>query len=464
MNKSISFSLLVALISILFWESNLFSVTPYAMVTKSIWYSQTNASDLIIDPQSPYEFSASVSYDSSVSNIVSASLSGPCGLIPLSKAVSFGNNTKGVGFDEYFKDKSSLDSNYNGGSNKYIFTVNFSNKTDYFTNQFNSEVYAPLPIITATNNCNWSPSGYIMAVDSSRQFTISWPGGASVSNMSTILSIYGIGDFSGLVTNFSSTPQFTFSTNLISQLPKGIVIPVHLLNWINPSSDPWGNAYNTYNRFSIFIPPSLVGEGPLTAVKKNTLTQTNNNNPVDFVPIIGPDGFYSGWDYGPYNFSVSSPLPCTFRNPSRTLFTTSYTSDSGYHYGYSSGAMTKDQMDTLFPNGVYGFSTGQMLNLSGDSYPSAPKVLRVNGGIPSWTNGMLLLDSTKNNTIAWSAYSNSSTAFARGGIEFVDLGSTDYSDLSGNFGSVTNVVLCPIAGMGTLSQTNLVLPNTSVRL
>ncbi len=444
MKKTFKFSLLLAMACIAAIESKATAVSPTSMVTKFIWYSQTNPTVLIIDPQSPYAFGASVSYDASVTNILSANLTGSFGTIPISKAVSFGNNTKGVGFSQYFQDKASLDSNYKGGTNKYIFAVKLPNATNYFTNQFNNEVYAPLPLITATSNCSWSPSGYIMAVDSSKPFTISWPGGANVSNMSTIVSIYGIGSFAGLETNFSGNSQFTFSTNLINQLPKGVVIPVCLLDWINTTSAPWGNAYNTYNRFSIFIPPSLIGSSPLTAIKKNTLTQTNTNNPVDFMPSIGSNGFYDGWDYSPYNFSVSSPLPCTFTNPTGKSFTNSYTGDS---YQYSGGSMTKEQMDAAFPNGLYRFSTGQKLNLTGEAYPVAAKILSVNGVTPTWTNGMLMLNSISNNTISWSAYSNS-ISFAQGGLELLDLGCTDYSDLSGNFGTVTNIIICPAAGLG----------------
>jgi len=120
-------------------------------------------------------------------------------------------------------------------------------------------------------------------------------------------------------------------------------------------------------------------------------------------------------------------------------------------------------MDASFPNGVYNFSTGQNLNLAGDAYPAAAKVLSVNGMIPTWTNGMLLLDSKSNNNIAWSAYSNSSISFVQGGLELIDVGCTDYSDLSGNFGSVTNIVLCPVAGLGKASQTNLMISAGKVK-
>jgi hypothetical protein len=447
--------ILIAIAWIAPCASNSFAATPYAMIIKFIWYSQTNPTALILDPVTPYEFSASVTYDKSVTNIVSAELLGPFGIVPMSKALSFGNNSTGVGYDQYFQDKASLDGIYKSGTNKYIFTVKFPNSTNYFTNQFNNEVYAPLPIITAANNCNWSPSGYIMPVDSSKPFTISWPGGANIANMSTIITINSIGNFTGLGTNFSNSAQFTFSTNLISQLPKGVVIPISISVGINPSIAPWGNGFATYNRFSIFIPPSLTEMTPFTAGKRNILVQTNNSDPLNFTPPVGSNGVYVMWDYSPYNFGVTSPLPCSFTNPAGKAFTNRYNGDS---YGYSGGAMTKVQMDSTFPNGLYSFSTGQKLNLTGDNYPAAAKILSVNGVVPTWEKGMLLLNPTKNNTISWSAYSNS-ISFANAGLEFVDMSCTDYSDLSGNYGSFVNLVICPPAGLGgTLPQTSLLIP------
>jgi hypothetical protein len=294
-----------------------------------------------------------------------------------------------------------------------------------------------------------------MAVDSSKPFTISWPGGNNVANMSTILTINSIGNFTGLATNFSRVSQFTFTTNLINQLPKGVVIPIDISVGINPTRAPWGNWFATYNRFSIFIPPSLTVGNPFTAGKKNILTQTNNNNPIDFTPSIGANGLLGGWDYGPYSFGVSSPLPCSFTNPAGKAFTNRYNGDS---YGYSGGAMTKVQMDSTFPNGLYSFSTGQKLNLASDAYPVAAKILSVNGVAPTWTNGMLMLNSGSSNTISWSTYS-SRIPFVQGGIQYIDLSCTDYSDLSGNYGSVTNVTICPAAGLGSqLAQTNLFVP------
>jgi hypothetical protein len=436
-------------------ESKVFAASPYAMITKNIWYSQTGPSVLILDPQTPYQFLASVTYDKSVSDIVSAELSGPFGTIPMSKALSFGNNSTGVDYDQYFQDKNSLDQTYKGGASKYIFTVTFPNKTNYFTNQFNNEVYAPLPLIATANNCNWSPAGYIMAVDPTKPFTISWPGGSYVANISVYLNINGIGNFTGLATSFSGSSQFTFSTDLISKLPKGVVIPVSISVGINPRVAPWGNGFATFNKFSIFIPPALTELAPFLAGKRNILTQTNNNNPTSFTPIIGPNGQYNRWDYSPYTFGVSSPLQCNFLTPTGTSLTTRYNGDSSY--AYSGGAMTKAQIDAAFPNGLYRFSTGQNLNLTGESYPAAAKILLVNGKTPVWTNGMLQLNSAEENTISWSTYSSSST-FNDAGLETIDMSSVDYSDNSGNYGSFVSTIVCPQAGLGGSSpQTTLVI-------
>jgi len=129
MNKISKYCLLITIVCIAVADSKLFAATPYAMITKSIWYSQKTPSDLIPDPVTPYQFLATVNYDKSVTDIVSAELSGPFGTVPMYKALSFANNSTGVIYEQYFQDKVSLDSTYKGGASEYIFTLKFPNKT-----------------------------------------------------------------------------------------------------------------------------------------------------------------------------------------------------------------------------------------------------------------------------------------------------------------------------------------------
>jgi hypothetical protein len=368
-----------------------------SFVAKRAWYTQVSPNELVLDPIHPYSFGAWANYPKNISMpIENATLSvGGRNPIPMSKALSLSSDTIGVYFEEYFTNYSDLNSSYPDNAS-YAFNVNFASGNNQFNNFFNDSVsYAPKPVISAVSNCVWSGAGYIIVLDPSQPFTVSWPGG---NNLQAIIMIQGgssFPSFPGFSTTLSNETSFTFTTDLINSLPSNTIIPVLFEDWIDPTNEPWGNAYNNYNTFGIFIPKAPFLETPLDLGKNHVLLQTDVS-PVDYVPSMGVNGTYYGWDRGPFSFTVTSPQMCSITTPNNITLPTKVNADG---YNYSSGGMTKSAMDSAYPNGIYKISSGQNLSLPKDSYPSIPKVLSVNGRPAQWANGHLLLKSGKKHTI-----------------------------------------------------------------
>ncbi|GEM_PF-1534323 len=420
-------------------------------ISKAAWYNQngSNASNLVLDPSQPYSVTASAQcLQSLATSIVSATLTLPSGTTPIFKALSMGSNTGGAIYTPYFLSINDMNTFCPAGS-KGVFSINISGQTNYFTNIIGADVFPPPPLISIVSNAVWTPQGYIMIQDPNKAFTISWPG---TSDLQSGLTIYSIGSFNGFSTN--NTPnatQFTFSTNLINQLPTGVVIPVKFNEW---------KTQGNFNSFAIFIPPSLFGSNPCTLFKQHSYEQTN----VSALKEYNPQGAqksdcYNIGNYGPYSFQVISPLPASFTPPTGTSIPLKVSSDG---YSYSGGALTKLQLDSQFSNGTYTFSTGQKLLLPSDSYPIAPQITSVNGKAPIWTNGILQLAANSSNNIVWSVFSGYAP-FTQCGLEIISFESTDYTDWgnlsSASGGGTTNFIICPAVGIGGNSLvTNLALP------
>ena len=430
------------------------SIITNTWISKSAWYSQngSNSSNLVLDPQQPYNLLAwAQCAQNHATSIVSATLTLPGGSVPMFKALSLGANTRGTIFSEYFTNISDMNALCPAGSNA-VFSINILGGTTNFTNVMGSDIYPPAPLISTVSNAVWSQQGYIIILNPQQPSTISWP---SANGLQSGLEIYGGLGFGGFQTNNLPDNTYTFSTNLINQLPTGVVIPVLLNNWI-------GGGEGCFNNFAIFIPPSLFSGNPLTVFKQHNLLQTNQSSIVDYIPKVAPMGDYFGTGYGPYTFTVESPLPSSFTTPTRATYT-NLIHPGGYCY--SSGAMTKSQLDSAFPNGIYNFSTGQQLSLPSDKYPNTntpQQVLLVNGKAPVWTNGMLQLTAGTTNNIAWSGFSGYAP-FTNCGFESIQFSPSDNADW-GNIsnasgGGETNITICPAAGIGgSKLVTNLVLP------
>jgi hypothetical protein len=452
MKKHLPFVL--ALIALILGEAksaSASSIITNTSISKSAWYFQngSNPSNLVLDPNQPYSVTASAECVQNLStSIVSATLTLPSGTTPIFKALSMGDNTGGVIYTPYFLSTNDMNTFCPAGSNG-VFSINISGKTNYFTNVIGTDVFPPPPLILAVSNAVWTPQGYIMVQNPNIAFTISWPG---TNGLQSGLTIYSIGNFNGFSTN--NTPnatQFTFSTNLINQLPTGVVIPVKFNEWTTQ-----GN----FNSFAIFIPPSLFGSNPCTLFKQRSYEQTNASGLKEYNPQVAQKSdCYNIGNYGPYSFQVISPLPASFTTPAGTSIPLQVSSGG---YSYCGGALTKLQLDSKFPSGTYTFATGQKLSLPSDCYPTAPQITSVNGKAPIWTNGMLQLTVNSSNNIVWSDFSGYAP-FTQCGLEGVSFGSTDYTDWgnlsSDSGGGTTNFIICPAAGIGGNSLvTNLALP------
>ena len=344
-------------------------------ISKSAWYAQNGptSKDLVLDPVQPYVLTANAQCaQSSAGSIISATVTFPSGSIPMFKAKSLGSNTGGVILEEFFTNKTDMDAVCPIQSS-VVFSINVLGQVTNYTQSLAPDVYPQPPLINIDSNGFWSSQGYIIVQNPQQPVTISWPKG---NNLYSSLKIGN--SFS---TPTTSGNNFTFSANLLSQLPTGVILPILLNQWIA------GAAGGCFNNFAIYIPPTpppLFSGTPLLAAKQHLLVQTNTNSLADYIPKIAPKGDYYQSGYGPYSFDITGPQLHSVTTPKQTVI---YSKVSQNGYSYSSGALSKAQLDSQFTNGVYSFSTGQRLSITGDMYPNPPKIISVNGKAPLWSNG-----------------------------------------------------------------------------
>lgn len=414
---------------------------------KSACYTQTGPSseDLVLDPAEPYVFRADAQCaQGNATLITSATLTVPRGTTPMFKARSLGSNIGGVVFEEHFTNKMDMDTAFPMGSNAVI-AVNISGKTNYYTNPIELGNYPLPPLIHIDDNGFWSPQGYIIVQNPKQAMTISWP---PTKDLQSSLNIGGI-----ISTNSTNVTTFTFSTNLLSQLPTGVIIAIMLDQSISNAT------VGCNNTFAIYIPPPLFNGDPLFVVKKHHQIQTNTNTLVDYTPKIAPKGDYYLSGYGPYSFDVKGPVSNTIFTPNGLKL---YSKVSQGGYKYSSGALkSRSQLDSNFESGVYTFSSGQKLTLTGDVYPDSPRIVAVNGKAPIWSNGMLVLSSTQTNNIVWSSFNAVNASFNDSGVEAIQLYPAAFADMGSYTGQYFGKLVCPPLGLGgtNLVTNHIIQPN-----
>lgn len=426
------------------------SVITNTWISKSAWYTQTGPapSNLVLEPSQPYSVVAVAECDkSAATNLTSASLNADLKSIPMFKALSLGENTRGFIYQAYFKEKQAMDIAFPSGSNT-VMAVSIQGNTNYYTNTVGADVYPPAPLISIVSNGIWSPQGYIVVLDPRQPLEISWP---SEANQSSSITMYSIDGFTGFETNLPNA-TFSLAPNLIGKLPENTIVPVLLSTW---------TIQGTFNSFAIFVPPTPWAGKPSILFKERSLLQTGASTMGDYIPPGFAASDYYNAGYGPYRLTLSSPIQASFASPTGSSYETKPGLQAG-GYSYDSGPLTASSMQKQFPNGTYVYSTGQRLSLLGDLYPTAPRIISVNGKMPVWTNGMLRLEAGKPNSLKWSAFAGHAS-FAKCGIEDVSFASACYADW-GNFTSQsgrssTNFTVCPAAGIGgNRLVTNLKLP------
>ena len=170
--------------------------------------------------------------------------------------------------------------------------------------------------------------------------------------------------------------------------------------------------------------------------KKVVLLQTSNSNPVNATMPVG----YG--DPAPYNVSVQGAMAGSVNGPAGSIALSYQASSNDGDYRFQSPPLaTQAAMDAKYPNGTYTLTDGQTVSLTGNIYPTAPKVTLVNGAVPIWNSkGQLKLDPSIANTLTWTAYSGSS--FSTNGSEHLEFQSEtgddlDYSKKAGLGGGTT---------------------------
>lgn len=173
--------------------------------------------------------------------------------------------------------------------------------------------------------------------------------------------------------------------------------------------------------------PQMEQQSFFAVARGRTFIQTNNLTPAPWTPA---DASLFGSDFGPFNFAMSGSRPGLVNDPADLTYPLTFSSPGTALYNSGPHA-TQSAVDFRYPNGTYTFGR-QSAILGPPLYPNngAPvKLLSVNGRLPRWRDGKLLLDSKINNTLVWSAFQSvRGMPFAKRGLITFSTGYiTEYS-------------------------------------
>ena len=259
----------------------------------------------------------------------------------------------------------------------------------------NETPFFPIPpkILSGNNTC-WINE--VMVITSNKtDVTLSW-----INSNENVYEVWIADAKEGKTLPFNQS-SYTLTKNYIDALP--FDTPVYQLVQFNSYL---GNAATT---FYLYKPSPLNNESFLLMTKMRAFLQTSNNSILDW-GAKKETVFFD--EYGPYSFSIESSNPNTITSPSSSTIHTKEAWIKDYRFNSGSIA-TKTELDQIFPDGNY-TAGDQVVKLFGASYPnnSNPiKILRVNGKLPLWENGKLVIDSKIRNRIEWTPLARGRTKF-----------------------------------------------------
>jgi hypothetical protein len=390
-------------------------------IQKCIVRDQSSASALNFDPTEPYLFYGEIDRGTNGALFTNAALTLPAGS---TGSVLFTNedSESKVNFSENFTSQAALNAAFPSGTGIYGLTIQtdtFNSYSDQMT--FGSDSYPAIPQITGLSNATWSGTS-IAVTDITKPVTITFnnPVGGfayfEIENPDITSDNY---PNNGTPTTFT-IPANNLSNNTFTSGQ----IKLYYINGTDANGIP--NAYGAA-QFSTQINFNLkTGTPTVTSsylvFKKHILVQTSNSAPVNAV------GDPNESDYAPYSFSIESPVSGTTTGPSATSFPLAFKADGGTSdqgdYEYSSGPVASlSLLNSTYPDGSYTLPGAVHVSLTGDGYPAAPQIVTVNGATPVWNaQGLLVLDPTISNTIAWTPVTVAN--FATDGHESASFNST----------------------------------------
>jgi uncharacterized repeat protein (TIGR03803 family) len=417
-------------------------------IEKSVNYVQSGATNVVLQAEGPYQFSANVQGDSGPQLLSRSTVAPPTGS---TGSIFFqADSVNGLNFDQDFITKSAMDSTFASGTaaNPYAFTIQTSTPSTYIKlpTFLGPDGYPTvIPQLTTVTNATWT-NGYLEIIDPTQPTTFNWNVFNSASgNINFNINNLNVGQgFTANGTNTSFTvPANTFSSNTAY---------VGELDFSNSPTIPgafpgiFGGAdFANRVQFGIQVGTVPSGTSRYTVSKSHVLVQTANTAPVN------SSGDRGGYDASPYEFHLDSPVAGTDTGPNSKTYPLVYNpyggdNDTG-NFEFSSGAVASQAtLDSTYANGNYTMVNGTTVALTGSVYPNVPQVMSVNGGTPVWNAlGQLVLDPTVANTITWTAFNEAASTFATNGHVDAQIESNNSNNLDIELQSgATETNLAPI--------------------
>jgi hypothetical protein len=422
-NQAATFGI-VSLIFILPVRAQTTDVAEY-LIQKNVIYDQSTSSATPLDPIAPYSFSSYLKNGSTGTILSSSSLTPPSSS---PGAVEYLSDANALFFQQFFTSPSALDAAFASGT--YNLTMQTSTPNTYtvaLTLGANNYPNA-IPQITSMTNASWS-GGFFVVSDVTQPVSITWNNPNSANAYFQIFNT-GINSTSDSGTSTTITiPANSLSNNTV------YLGNVSLTNVSETSSsipDVSGGTYYS-NQVNFLIQtgtPAASSKGFYVVEKNQVMVQTSNSAPVDGA------GNFSDFDPAPYQLFIESPIAgsATGPSPGNTNFALTYdTYSTNSPYRYSSAPLASlSSLNSTFPDGTYTVPGGATVSLTGDTYPTAPQIMSVNGATPVWNaQGQLTLNPTVSNNIVWSTVSM--TNFSTDGNEKFEVKSTNGATPSVDF-------------------------------
>ena len=390
--------------------------THEVILQKSAEYDQSSTATPTPDPEEPFQLYVNFNPAITGSLYLTSTATPPSAS---SGKIALGLGSDGLVYIQDFASSSLLDSAFgNGTYNVAIQTSAPSTISGQMS--FGAEDY---PIIPQITNTTWS--GNNLQVDPTQDFTLTW-NSFNVSDHGTVFlqinntSIGQAFNADGTQTSFV-IPANTLQPNKLYQATLNFL---SLVNSTSTFSGQSGASFQSTVKFLIQTGTVSSGRVVNEVGKENLLLQASNSNPVN--ASAGSVGYQDG---APYQFTAQCAASGSVTGPSSPIALSFSADSSGAEYRFESAPLaSQSAMDSKYPNGTYTLTDGNTVNLTGNLYPTAPKVIAVNGALPIWnSHGMLELDPNIANTLTWTPYSGSN--FSTSGSEHFELQSEAGDDV-----------------------------------
>jgi hypothetical protein len=361
-------------------------------IGKTAFYNQFGDNEPELDPTHPYSLSSGCAIESG--KIIKATLKTPSNIV--NDYILY--NTKKGNIAKSHKTITALNSNFPAGNYMLDISTSTGNASQTITNDVAQ--FPISPRITAGNNTVWIKEN-LYVTNNDLPCSFSWNLPAS-SFDEVFIAIAGDHLIRTLA---NSTSTFEIEKSVLESLPNNE--PVSCLVQFNSYL---GNSATVFNLYKV----DLGYDGVFKIVKNHAFVQTSNSTPLEW-GIKNSTDFFS--DYGPYSFSMEATRSGTVIGPNGNNLNLAfqYPNQSVYNSGPIS---SKDELNNLFPEGTYTLGN-QTATLSGSIYPNKGlpiKILSVNGKIPQWKDGKLVLNTKVKNLIKWTPFAITTKNFLNKGI------------------------------------------------